>query len=100
MQGNISKWQEMTLENTQAIAKISVIVQNNEERFEKLLERLEKQEIDKSQARIEELERKMKTLGPVLTICYYPKISLVTIILILSLYVSDIRHPVLKFLGF
>lgn len=95
-----NEYQRMTVENAKAIAELVVLQKNTQEDIKQIVSNYSKHELEKSAMRLDGLEKKMKTLSPVLTICYYPRITVLGFLAISALYISDIRQPLLKMLGF
>lgn len=90
---------KMTIENAKAIEKLVQINQNQQTNIDKLIENSENLQKMQFNRRVNEIEDKLKILRPVLTICYYPKISIVIFLLISALYISDSRELILKMIG-
>lgn len=95
----MNEWEKMTLENTKQIEKLIVTQQQCSKDLSTMIALMEDQEIKSVKRRLTSLEKKMELINPVLVMCRYPKVTLVLFMIISSLYISDIRHPILKFLG-
>ncbi len=90
---------ELIIENTKNIEKLIIESQECRKDFKEIMEHLKENKVAKSDDRLISLEKKMSALSPVLTMCYYPKVTLFLIIATGALLVSDIRHPLLKLIG-
>ncbi len=95
----MTEWERMTIANAKQITELIASQRQFQKDLSDLSKLIKEQELTSVNRRLRSLEYKLDLLNPIVVMCKYPKITTLIIVLVSSLYISDIRHPLFKFIG-